>query len=68
MSKASDYFNSLPEEQRRQLAPLLNEYRLLGMQEYSRAIADVQRQMSERIGELHTGIRIAELQSKGLEP
>ena len=31
--EASDYFNSLPIEQRRKLAPLLEDYRLMGMQE-----------------------------------
>jgi hypothetical protein len=31
--KASDYFNSLPQEERAKLAPLLEHYRQMGMAE-----------------------------------
>lgn len=47
--EASDYFNSLPLEQRKKLAPLLEEYRRMGIEEAARAVRAVSRQMDDRM-------------------
>lgn len=46
--EASEYFNSLPIEQRRKLAPLLEDYRRLGIEEAMRDILSVQRRLNDR--------------------
>jgi hypothetical protein len=46
---ASDYFNSLPIEQRRALGPLLEEYRRIGMVEYAEAMRSAARKMEDRM-------------------
>lgn len=47
--ESSDYFNALPLEQRKMLAPLLEDYRRLGMQEYADAMRSAQRKMDDRM-------------------
>jgi hypothetical protein len=49
MSDASDYFNSLPTEDRLRLAPLLEEYRQLGLREAAEYLRAAQRKLSERL-------------------
>ena len=46
---ASDYFNALPYEERKKLAPLLEEYRRMGMREYAAAVAGATRKMKGRM-------------------
>lgn len=47
--EASDYFNSLSRDERAKLAPLLEEYRRMGMAEYARAVKATARSMDERM-------------------
>lgn len=56
-SAASDYFNSLPIEQRKLLAPLLEEYRRMGLDEALRALDTVRRQLA---GRAHTITALAD--------
>lgn len=46
---ASDYFNSLTTEQRRKLAPLLEHYRLMGINEATQELYAVTRKMDKRM-------------------
>lgn len=47
--EASDYFNSLPREERVKLGPLLEEYRRMGMAEYAREVKAAARRMDNRM-------------------
>lgn len=47
--EASDYFNSLPIEQRQRLAPLLEDYRRLGIEEAHLRIRQVGAQLKRRM-------------------
>jgi hypothetical protein len=55
--EASDYYNALPYEERRKLAPLLDHYRQMGLAEAEREIAKVTRFIGARV----QGIREADL-------
>ena len=48
--EASDYFNSLPFEQRKKLAPLLENYRQMGIAEALDVMATAKRKLDARIG------------------
>lgn len=50
--EASDYFNALPIEQRRKLAPLLEDYRRLGIEEALAEVAKVKNQLTHRSHEI----------------
>jgi hypothetical protein len=50
--EASDYFNSLPFEQRKRLAPLLDDYRRMGLVEARDVIRRRLQKLDARIGEL----------------
>jgi hypothetical protein len=49
------YYNSLPDEQRAQLAPLLEEYRLRGMHECAMEFAGAARKIDTRIKAILNG-------------
>lgn len=49
MSEASDYYNSLSFEERARLAPLLEEYRLLGMREVADSLVVLYRKTNTRM-------------------
>jgi hypothetical protein len=49
VSEASDYYNSLPFEERARLAPLLEEYRLLGMREVADSLSVLDLKMRTRM-------------------
>lgn len=51
---ASDYFNSLPIEERKKLAPLLEDYRRLGIMEALAAMNGVTRQLAARSRSIET--------------
>jgi hypothetical protein len=48
MKAASDYFNALPFEQRKALAPLLENYRQMGIDEAIRDLEPVMRKLRDR--------------------
>lgn len=47
--EASDYFNALPQEQRGKLAPLLEQYRQMGLAEARAEIQQVIRTIDSRV-------------------
>jgi hypothetical protein len=47
--EASDYFNSLPAEERQKLAPLLEHYRQMGLAEMNDGLRQLQRRTDARI-------------------
>jgi hypothetical protein len=47
--EASDYFNSLPREQRKKLAPLLDNYRQMGLAEAAAAHRNTSTKIRQRI-------------------
>lgn len=65
MSAASDHYNALPFEQRQQLAPLLEEYRLMGIAEARRELDGVERQLRDRERSIRR--RVAELQTAAFD-
>lgn len=58
---ASDYYNSLPFEQRRQLAPLLDDYRRMGIQEALRGLASVNHNLTLRVRGITAALDAPEL-------
>lgn len=47
--EASEFFNSLPFDERKKLAPLLEEYRRMGIDEATRAMRNVTQTMDARM-------------------
>jgi hypothetical protein len=67
--EASAYFNSLPIEQRKKLAPLLECYRRMGIEEADRAIRAVSRKLDDRAREITAAsFRQTNRQTAGFEP
>jgi hypothetical protein len=52
---ASDYYNSLPFEQRRKLAPLLEDYRRLGIEEALRELHPIRNKLQQRVRDIQNG-------------
>ncbi len=50
--EASDYFNSLPVEVKKKLAPLLEDYRRIGIEEAHRGIASLGRRLQDRLRQI----------------
>jgi hypothetical protein len=57
---ASVYFNSLPYEERATLAPLLEEYRRMGMREYADEVGFATALMTVRIANIGNKLDVEE--------
>lgn len=53
---ASDYFNALPFEQRRRLAPLLDDYRRMGIEEALVGLRSVTNGLTQRVRGIATAL------------